>query len=110
MDYNSIEYDRYLNGLLPWEPVVRANRETFEFKFTPDPGDMCDCCGCILDRKPLMVSNNRGRHYCSWFCLMIMAPRYPDQFTIVNEGCGPWNCFQVGAGTLPATIGQLTYN
>jgi hypothetical protein len=34
--------DREIHNLLPWEPIVRACRNTFEYAFTPDPGDTCN--------------------------------------------------------------------
>jgi hypothetical protein len=73
-------------SLLPWEPTIRATRETFEFDYAPDPGDKCDHCGCELEKQELMVSNNAGWNFCSWHCLIWHADQYPDHFYVEDLG------------------------
>lgn len=71
-------------ALLPWEPIIRAAREEFEFDFVPDTGDCCDCCGKEL--VDLMVSNNRGWNFCSWECTLKVAEMFPPLFHIESIG------------------------
>lgn len=83
-----LEFTRTVEGLLPWEPVINSkiSRNFFTYDLEPEEEDCCLECNTKDFKLGIIVTDNAGNCFCSWECLVKRAKKFPNYYTIHDEG------------------------